>query len=156
MLTGRGETIDHILGLEMGADYYMTKPYHQRQLLATVKAVLRRPSAQIAEKQPPSPSKTRFAGWKLDLLSRTLLSPSGEEVPLTAADFELLVTFVKNPNEVLSRDQLRNHEAGPCGRMVDVQIGRLRRKIEDHPRRPALIKTARDGGYIFTPLVEWI
>jgi len=156
MLTGRGETVDHILGLEMGADYYMTKPYHQRQLLATVKAVLRRPSTQTTEKQPPSPSKARFAGWKFDLLSRTLLSPSGHEVPLTAADFELLGVFVKNPNEVLSRDQLRNHEAGPCGRMVDVQIGRLRRKIEEDPDKPAIIKTVRGTGYLCTPTVEWI
>ena len=156
MLTGRGETVDHILGLEMGADYYMTKPYHQRQLLATVKAVLRRPSTHTTEKQPSSPSKARFAGWKLDLLSRTLLSPSGNEVPLTAADFELLGVFVKNPNEVLSRDQLRNHEAGPCGRMVDVQIGRLRRKIEEDPDKPAIIKTVRGTGYLFTPTVEWI
>src|SRR6516225_5796544 len=96
MLTGRGETVDHILGLEMGADYYMTKPYHQRQLLATVKAVLRRPSAQTVEKPPTARSKVRFAGLELDFKSRKLFSPSGQEVPLTTAEFDLLVSFVKN------------------------------------------------------------
>jgi two-component system, OmpR family, response regulator len=156
MLTGRSETVDHILGLEMGADYYMTKPYHQRQLLATVNAVLRRLSTRTGEKQTPSPSKARFAGLELDLTSRELFSPSGEEVPLTTAELDLLVTFVKNPDDVLSRSQLRNREAEPRSRMIDVQVARLRRKIEDDPEKPAIIKTVRGGGYVFATTVEWI
>jgi len=156
MLTGRGDTVDHSLGLEMGADYYMTKPYHQRQLLATVNAVLRRLSARTAETQTPSRSKARFAGLELDLTSRELSSPSGEEVPLTTTELDLLVTFVKNPNHVLSRSQLRNRGAEPYSRMIDVQVARLRRKIEDDPEKPAIIKTVRGGGYVLATTVEWM
>jgi len=156
MLTGRGDTVDHSLGLEMGADYYMTKPYHQRQLLATVNAVLRRLSARTAETQTPSRSKARFAGLELDLTSRELSSPSGEEVPLTTTELDLLVTFVKNPNHVLSRSQLRNRGAEPYSRMIDVQVARLRRKIEDDPEKPAIIKTVRGGGYGLATTVEWM
>src|SRR5271169_2169318 len=140
----------------MGADYYMTKPYQQRQLLATVKAVLRRASPQTAEKQPSSSSMARFAGWELDLTSRELFSPSGGKVPLTTVEFDLLATFVKNPNKALSRNQLGNREEGSCSRMIDVQVARLRRKIEDDPEKPALIKTVRGSGYDFATTVEWI
>jgi len=158
MLTGRGEVVDHILGLEMGADYYLPKPFHLRELLATVKAVLRRTSIQTTEKQTPSRSKARFAGWNLDLSTRELLSPSGEEVRLTTGEFDLLAAFVNNANQVLTRDRLldlaRNREAGPFDRTIDVQVGRLRRKLEDDPQRPTMIKTVRGTGYIFTPSVE--
>jgi two-component system OmpR family response regulator len=114
----------------MGADYYVTKPYHQHQLLATLKAVLRRPSTRTAERPATPRSRTRFAGWELDLLSRELLSPSGEELPLTTGEFDLLAAFSSNPNQVLTRDQLldlaRNRDAGPVDRTIDVQVGRLR------------------------------
>ena len=160
MLTGRCEIVDHILGLEMGADYYVPKPYHQRQLLAAVRSVLRRTSTQTKEKRTPSRSKARFADWTLDLSSRELYSPSGKEVELTTGEFDLLAAFVNNPNQVLTRDQLldlgRNREAGPEDRTIDVQVGRLRRKLEDDPQNPALIKTVRGSGYIFTPEVEWL
>src|SRR3982751_6361797 len=158
ILTGRGETVDRIIGLEMGADDYLPKPFHLRELLARVKAVLRRAQDRTAD-TPHSPrSRVRFAGWNLDLSSRELLSPSGEEVRLTTGEFDLLSAFVNNANQVLSRDRLldlaRNREAGPFDRTIDVQVGRLRRKLEDDPQNPTLIKTVRGTGYIFTPTVE--
>ena len=160
MLTGRGEIVDHILGLEMGADYYVPKPYHPRQLLAAVRSVLRRTSTPTQEKQTPSRSKARFAGWNLDLAGRELFSPSGEEVPLTAGAFDLLSAFVNNANQVLTRERLldlaRKREAGPKDRTIDVQVGRLRRKLKDDPKKPTMIKTVRPSGYIFTPEVEWL
>ncbi len=156
ILTGRGETVDRILGLEMGADDYLAKPFHLRELLARVKSVLRRTSGGGGEKK--TGSKARFAGWNLDLTSRELVSPSGSEVRLTTGEFDLLAAFVNNANQVLSRDRLldlaRNREAGPFDRTIDVQVGRLRRKLEEDPQRPTMIKTVRGSGYIFTPSVE--
>jgi two-component system OmpR family response regulator len=158
ILTGRGETVDRIIGLEMGADDYLPKPFHLRELLARVKAVLRRAHDRTADMPQTTRSRARFAGWNLDLSSRELLSPSGEEVRLTTGEFDLLSAFVNNANQVLSRDRLldlaRNREAGPFDRTIDVQVGRLRRKLEDDPQNPSLIKTVRGSGYIFTPTVE--
>jgi two-component system, OmpR family, response regulator len=158
ILTGRGETVDRIIGLEMGADDYLPKPFHLRELLARVKSVLRRVSSRTAERAPVLRSKARFAGWNLDLSSRELYSPSGKEVRLTTGEFDLLAAFVNNANQVLTRDQLldlaRNREAGPFDRTIDVQVGRLRRKLEDDPQRPSIIKTVRGSGYIFTPAIE--
>jgi two-component system, OmpR family, response regulator len=159
ILTGRGEIVDRIIGLEMGADDYLPKPFHLRELLARVKSVLRRASSRGTE-QPGGPprSKARFAGWNLDLSRRELYSPSGKEVRLTTGEFDLLAAFVNNANQVLTRDRLldlaRNREAGPFDRTIDVQVGRLRRKLEDDPQRPTIIKTVRGTGYIFTPAVE--
>ena len=159
ILTGRGEIVDRIIGLEMGADDYLPKPFHLRELLARVKSVLRRASSAGAERQSGAPrSKARFAGWHLDLASRELFSPAGKEIRLTTGEFDLLAAFVNNANQVLSRDRLldlaRNREAGPFDRTIDVQVGRLRRKLEDDPQRPTMIKTVRGSGYIFTPMVE--
>jgi two-component system OmpR family response regulator len=158
ILTGRGETVDRIIGLEMGADDYLPKPFHLRELLARVKAVLRRAHDRTAETPHSSRSRVQFAGWNLDLSSRELRSPGGDEVRLTTGEFDLLSAFVNNANQVLSRDRLldlaRNREAGPFDRTIDVQVGRLRRKLEDDPQNPALIKTVRGSGYIFTPSVE--
>ena len=158
ILTGRGETVDRIIGLEMGADDYLPKPFHLRELLARVKSVLRRVSSRTGDRTPAPPSKARFAGWNLDLSSRELLSPAGKEVRLTTGEFDLLAAFVNNANQVLTRDRLldlaRNREAGPFDRTIDVQVGRLRRKLEDDPQRPTMIKTVRGTGYIFTPPVE--
>jgi two-component system, OmpR family, response regulator len=169
MLTGRGEIVDHILGLEMGADYYVPKPYHPRQLLAAVKSVLRRTLTQTTEKQIPSRSKARFPGWTLDLSSRELASQPGKKARLTTGEFDLLAAFVNKPNQVLSRDQvldLTNREAGPFNRTshheqtsrsrIDVQVARFRSKLEDDPKNPTMIKTMRGRGYIFTPEVEWL
>lgn len=158
ILTGRGETVDRIIGLEMGADDYLPKPFHLRELLARVKSVLRRVSSRAGERSPAPRAQARFAGWHLDLASRELYSPSGAEVRLTTGEFDLLAAFVNNANQVLTRDRLldlaRNREAGPFDRTIDVQVGRLRRKLEDDPQNPALIKTVRGTGYIFTPPVE--
>src|SRR5580658_458397 len=157
MLTGRGETVDRIIGLEMGADDYLSKPFHLRELLARVRSVLRRGSMRAAAQSVPRP-RIRFAGWTLDLASRELLSPGGEDVKLTTGEFELLAAFVNHANQVLSRDRLldlsRHREAGPFDRTIDVQVGRLRRKLEDDPKNPTMIKTVRGGGYIFTPPVD--
>lgn len=159
ILTGRGETVDRIIGLEMGADDYLPKPFHLRELLARVKSVLRRASTRAQKEQPSGTrSSARFAGWQLDLATRELLSPTGGEVRLTTGEFDLLAAFVNNANQVLSRDRLldlaRNREAGPFDRTIDVQVGRLRRKLEPDPARPTMIKTVRGTGYIFTPSVE--
>jgi len=158
ILTGRGETVDRIIGLEMGADDYLPKPFHLRELLARVKSVLRRVSSRTVERAPAPRSKARFAGWNLDLSSRELFSPAGREVRLTTGEFDLLAAFVNNANQVLTRDRLldlaRNREAGPFDRTIDVQVGRLRRKLEDDPQRPSMIKTVRGTGYIFTPTVD--
>jgi two-component system, OmpR family, response regulator len=157
MLTGRGETVDRIIGLEMGADDYLAKPFHPRELLARVKSVLRRASSR-ARPELIAAARVRFAGWHLDLVTRELMSPDGAEVRLTTGEFDLLAAFVNNPNQVLSRDRLldlaRNREAGPFDRTIDVQVGRLRRKLESDPSRPTLIKTVRGAGYIFTPPIE--
>jgi two-component system OmpR family response regulator len=158
ILTGRGETVDRIIGLEMGADDYLPKPFHLRELLARVKSVLRRVQSRTGDPGQTTRSHARFSGWNLDLSSRELMSPGGEEVRLTTGEFDLLAAFVNNPNQVLSRDRLldlaRNREAGPFDRTIDVQVGRLRRKLEEDPQNPTLIKTVRGSGYIFTPSVE--
>jgi two-component system OmpR family response regulator len=158
ILTGRGDTVDRIIGLEMGADDYLPKPFHPRELLARVRSVLRRASSRTAENAFATRSRARFAGWNLDLASRELRSPSGKEVRLTTGEFDLLAAFVNNANQVLTRDRLldlaRNREAGPFDRTIDVQVGRLRRKLESDPQKPTLIKTVRGSGYIFTPSIE--
>jgi two-component system OmpR family response regulator len=152
MLTARGETVDRIIGLEMGADDYVTKPFHLRELLARIKSVERRTSALAA---PPASEGERFQfeGWQIDLMRRELTSPTGEDVRMTSGEFDLLAVFVNHPNQVLSRDRLlelgRNREAGPFDRTIDVQVGRLRRKLGDDPKQPRLIRTVRSGGYLF-------
>ena len=160
ILTGKGEILDRIIGLEMGADIYLPKPFHLRELLASVKSVLRRASTRAAERQAAPQSRARFAGWTLDLPSRELYSPSDKEVEITTGEFDLLAAFVNNPNQVLSRDQLldltRNRKAGPEDRTIDVQVGRLRRKLKIDPKKPTMIKTAHGRGYIFTLGVEWL
>jgi DNA-binding response OmpR family regulator len=158
MLTGRSEPVDRIIGLEMGADDYLPKPFHLRELLARVKSILRRAALHSGDKPGGQPTQMSFAGWRLDLTRRELFSPAGEEVRLTSGEFALLVVFVDHAGQVLSRDRLldlaRGREAGPFDRTIDVQIGRLRRKLEEDSHSPALIKTVRASGYIFTPVVQ--
>jgi two-component system OmpR family response regulator len=157
MLTMMGEETDRIIGLEMGADDYLPKPFNPRELLARMKAVSRR--AQCAPAEPVASRRKIlfFAGWKLDTGLRRLESPEGLVVDLTAGEFDLLVAFVEHPQRVLNRDQLldltHGHVEAPFDRSVDMQISRLRRKIEADPKEPEFIKTVRGGGYVFTAVV---
>lgn len=160
MLTGRGDTVDRIVGLELGADDYMAKPFEPRELLARVRSVLRRPRSLAAKPGAGNGgSMAKFAGWRLDLKRRRIISVSGAEKKLTAAEFDLLVTFVTHPDRVLSRDRLldlafgRDMEA--FDRSIDVLVMRLRRHIEEDRSDPSLIRTVRGAGYIFTPEVKW-
>ena len=152
MLTAMGEDADRIVGLEMGADDYLPKPFNPRELLARIKAVLRR----INPQRPPGAAVgdvSRFDGWVLELGPRRLLSPTGDEIELSTGEYELLHAFITHPRRVLSRDQLldlaRGRSAVPFDRSIDIQVMRLRRKIEADPKEPRLIKTVRGGGYIF-------
>jgi len=158
MLTAMGEEVDRIIGLEVGADDYMAKPFNPRELAARIKAVLRRAStAGVVEAPEKIGSALGFADFALIPATRTL--KRGEsDIPLTAGEYDLLMAFVGHPRRVLNRDQLldmaRGRAAIPFDRSIDVQVGRLRRKIEDDPKNPALIKTVRGGGYMFTPEVN--
>jgi two-component system OmpR family response regulator len=154
MLTAVGEDTDRIVGLEMGADDYLAKPFHPRELLARVRAVLRRAGPRALG---GTGRILEFAGWRLDVSCRQLFSPSGALVPLRAAEFDLLLALAQRPQRVLSRDQLldlsRGRTATAFDRSVDVQISRLRHKLEVDPKEPDLIKTVRSGGYVFAAAV---
>ena len=159
VVTGRGEPVDRIVGLEVGADDYITKPFDLRELGARVRSVLRRTLERPGASQAEARSDVvRFAGWTLHLRARRLESPGGKPVELTTGEFDLLAALVKVPGRVLSRDELleatRNREAGPFDRTIDVQVGRLRRKIEADPQHPEIIKSVRGAGYLFAPKVE--
>ena len=158
IVTGRGDAVDRIVGLEIGADDYVTKPFDLRELLARIKAVLRRlEPAPTPAQAPADRQRLRFAGWTLDLAARALTSPRGDEVVLTSGEFDLLGAFARHPGRVLSRDflleQTRGREAGPFDRTIDVQVGRLRRKIEVDPENPQIIKSVRGAGYLLTVTV---
>ncbi len=161
ILTGKGDLIDRVVGLEAGADDYLTKPFHLREVLARIRSVLRRarPPAQPSEEdKPPGPGEILgFLGWELDLTRRELQPPSGDRVPLTTGEFELLRVFARNANRVLTRDQLLDLVQGrgwsAFDRSIDTQVARLRRKIERDPAKPELIKTVRGAGYVFAAAV---
>ena len=163
IVTGRGDAVDKIVGLEVGADDYVTKPFDLRELLARITAVLRRTTmttpAQPAAAAETSPDRRRlqFAGWEVDVGLRSLTSPEGEAVALTTGEFDLLRTFAEHPGRVLSRDflleQTRGREAGPFDRTIDVQVGRLRKKLRDDSDDPRLIKAVRGAGYVLLPEV---
>lgn len=160
MLTAMGEETDRIVGLELGADDYVAKPFNPRELLARIRAVLRRATSDSSTggaKEPPARA-IRFSGWVLEPARRRLLNPQGVEVPLTGGEYELLMVLVERPNRVLTRDMLmdllRGRQAGPFDRAIDVAVSRLRRKLEDDGRNPQLIKTVRGGGYVLATTVE--
>ena len=157
IVTGRGDAVDKVVGLEIGADDYVTKPFDLRELLARIKAVLRRTLA-TAEGDAGRPRQLRrFLDWELDLGARRLVDGAGREVTLTTGEFDLLATFLDNAGRVLSRDFLLEHtrgrEAAPFDRTIDVQVGRLRRKLADDSDPPQIVKSVRGAGYIFVPLV---
>ena len=157
IVTGRGEAVDRVVGLELGADDYVTKPFDLRELLARVRSVMRRTAAAAAH-GAETPPGIEFAGFRLDPQARVLLDPRGGEIELTSGEFELLQIFLESPNRVLSRDhimeRLHGREAGPYDRSIDVQIGRLRRKIEKDAAKPDLIKSVRGAGYLFSARVQ--
>jgi two-component system, OmpR family, response regulator len=158
MLTARGDPTDRIVGLEIGADDYLPKPFDVRELEARIKAVLRRSSIEADNSQGTLGAKFAFAGWTLDARQRQLTSPRGTLIDLTSGEFDLLLVFAERPQRILSRDQLidlaRGRDATSFDRSIDVQVSRLRRKIEPDGKTPELIKTVRGSGYLFTPAVE--
>ena len=165
MLTGKGDLIDRVVGLETGADDYITKPFELREVLARIRTVMRRASARAKPPASSSGSTTPenvtavlvFEGWRLDMQRRELRRSTGELVALTAGEFDLLCVFVRRPNRVLNREQLidlvKGREWAAYDRGIDTQVMRLRKKIETDPSHPSLIKTVRGAGYVFTATV---
>jgi two-component system phosphate regulon response regulator OmpR len=157
MLTGREDVLDRVVGLEVGADDYITKPFHLREVLARVKSVLRRRGS------PTMPSGMadqviRFQGWRLDIACRQLVSPTGEAVALTTGEFDLLASLARHPGRVFGREALmdltRGRSGGAFDRTIDAQVARLRKKIEIDPKKPMLVKSVRSVGYVFTGKVD--
>ena len=157
ILTGRKEEADRVMGLELGADDYVTKPFSQRELMARIKAVLRRTEGKRASRRENTVRAYRFSGWELNTGTRRLKAPDGRHVDLTNSEYALLVAFLRAPQKILSRDQLlessRLHD-DIYDRSIDVQILRLRRKVEDSPNQPKLIRTERGSGYYLDSSVE--
>jgi two-component system OmpR family response regulator len=158
MLTARGEETDRIVGLEMGADDYLAKPFNPRELLARIKSILRRARALPENLQPDEANSIRFAGWTLDTAARNLHSPEGVVVDLSGTEYKLLRVFLAHPNRVLSRDQLidlmLSRDATPFDRSIDVQVSRLRHRLGEAANEPAIIKTVRGEGYVLSAEVE--
>ena len=158
MLTAKGDEVDRILGLEMGADDYLSKPFNPRELLARIRAVLRRSAAAALNPVASGARALSFLGWRIDRVLRELTTADGTRVVLTDAEFSLLQALGERPGRILSRDQLldvtQGRSAGVFERSIDILVSRLRRKIEDDPHHPNIIKTVRSGGYLFTPEVE--
>lgn len=156
MLTARDDTLDRIVGLEMGADDYIGKPFEPRELLSRIRTVLRRIQAP-REHETKEPEQLHFAGWTLDLTARHLVNPQGVIVSLSGAEFRLLKIFATHPNHVLNRDQILNmtqgRDADPFDRSIDLQVSRLRQKLGEDARTPQLIKTVRNEGYVLAAQV---
>nr|WP_037073695.1 response regulator [Rhizobium leguminosarum] len=157
MLTGQDDVTDKVVGLEFGADDYVAKPFHLRELLARLRTVLRRrtPAPQPAPAPNAEEEVLRFDGWRLEVGRRRLSSPQGEDVSLTTGEFDMLLVFARNPGRVLSRDKLmdltRSRSLEAFDRAIDAQIVRLRKKVEVDPKEPMMIQTVRGVGYVFTP-----
>ena len=158
MLTARGEETDRILGIEMGADDYMVKPFSPRELLARIKSILRRTRALPPNLRPEPSRCLSVAGWRLDTATRVLTAPDAVASPLSGGEFRLLRTLLEHPNRVLSRDQLmqliHGREADAYDRSIDVQVSRLRQRLRDDGKEPALLKTVRGEGYVLAAAVE--
>ncbi|TBW36579.1 response regulator [Siculibacillus lacustris] len=158
MLTAKSDELDRVVGLETGADDYLTKPFSPRELLARIRAVLRRCRADADPQGPARAQNHAFLGFHLDVAARRLTDPGGALVTLTAAEFDLLLVLVERPGRVLSRDSLldltQGRAPGPYERSVDILISRIRRKLEGDPHHPEIIRTVRSGGYLFAAEVE--
>lgn len=158
MLTARGEAVDRIVGLEMGADDYLPKPFDPRELQARIRSILRRTQALPAETGVTAPETYRFSGWRLDTRERNLYAPDGVVVALSGAEYRLLLLFLQNPNAVISRDQISNftcgRDADPLDRTIDMQVSRLRERLRDQAREAEIIKTVRGKGYVLAARVE--
>lgn len=154
MLTAKGDPMDRIVGLEIGADDYLPKPFEPRELLARIRSVLRRTRALPPNLEAPEAKRMRFGGWTLELDTRQLVSPDAVVVALSGAEFRLLKVFLDHPNRVLSRDQLlnltRGREAEPFDRSVDLLVSRVRQKLDEDARSPRIIKTVRSEGYVLS------
>ncbi|MFC5301161.1 response regulator transcription factor [Azospira restricta] len=156
ILTGRGDVSDRVMGLELGADDYVLKPFEPRELVARVRSVLRRREAAPGPAGGGQASVAEFAGWRFNLGNNTLVSPAGVEELLSTSEAELLKVFVGNPNRILQREQLMGQrDLSPTDRTIDVRISRLRRKLEPDPQNPVLIKTVYGAGYLFLATVSW-
>ena len=160
MLTGKNDPVDQIIGLEIGADDYVTKPFDERQLLARIRSLLRRrsvPGSSNGAKTSEQAHKVQFGGWEMDLLSHELISPLGNEQSLTSHEFRLLEIFIQNPGTVMSRDQIMqrmyDRDWSHSDRSIDVLVGKLRKKIEEDPSQPKLVLTIRNFGYKFAARV---
>ena len=158
MLTARGDETDRIVGLEMGADDYLAKPFNPRELQARIKSVLRRARTVPDNLKRSEAGSYRFAGWTLDVATRNLAAPDRVVVPLGGAEFRLLRIFLDHPNRVLTRDQLidfmLSRDAAPFDRAIDVQVSRLRHRLREDAKEPAIIKTVRGQGYVFAAHVD--
>ena len=158
MLTARGEELDRIVGLEVGADDYVAKPFNPRELLARVGAVLRRTNTLPPRLRGPSAERYRFGEWTFNAAQREIVGPEGLALPLSSGEFKLLMAFLERPKVALSREQLldltKGRDAEVFDRSIDNQVSRLRRKIEQDPKNPRYIKTVWGGGYMFTSDVE--
>jgi two-component system OmpR family response regulator len=158
MLTAMADETDRIVGLELGADDYVTKPFNPREVLARIRAILRRSAAGGPQAPRAEVGEYRFDGWRMLVHRRELHSPDGVGVSLSAGEFDLLLAFVQHPQRILSRDQLldlaRGRAAGLFDRSIDIQVSRLRRKIEPDPEEPSIIRTVRNGGYMFSAPVD--
>ena len=158
MLTARGDETDRIVGLELGADDYVAKPFNPRELLARIKSVLRRTRSLPDNLKPEEAGSYRFAGWTLDVATRNLMGADGVVVPLGGTEFRLLRIFLEHPNRVLTRDQLidlmLSRDAAPFDRAIDVQVSRLRHRLGEDAKEPAIVKTVRGQGYVFAARVD--
>lgn len=158
LLTANTSEVDRIMGLEFGADDYIHKPFNPRELIARIQTVLRRTAAPVHSVETVNLPKYSFSGWSLNTSVRELINSEGVEVPLTSAEYQLLLTFLQRPKRVLSRDSLleltKNAEAEAFDRTIDVLVSRLRRKLGDNSKSAKMIKTVHGGGYMFAATVE--
>ena len=157
ILTGRGHAVDRVMGLELGADDYVVKPFEPRELVARVRSILRRCAPEPVSTAPTAGNRVaEFAGWRFEAASNRLTSPEGQEHDLSTAEAQLLAGFLERPNRILTRDQLMGErDVSPFDRSIDVRISRLRRKLEPDPQNPKLIRTVYGAGYLLATNVSW-